>query len=132
MRLHVPDTVAGRSGEGVERADLVQDVVGEVVGGVVDAAAAEAGQVAVADLGSDADVPGHRRLADPAHDGRVAGVEAAGDVGTGDQGQERFVVAEGPAAESLAQICVKVDHPAHHSTPGTVLAYAPVLSAAVP
>ena len=70
--------------------------------------AAEAGEVAVADLGADRDAALGGGGADPAHRGRVAGVEAAGDVGRGDQVEQRVVVAEPPDAESLAEVSVEV------------------------
>src|SRR5581483_2037805 len=43
------------------------------------------------------------------HRHRVAGVEAAGDVGARDPRQELLVVAQPPVAEALAEVAVEVD-----------------------
>ena len=98
--------------------ELVEDVGGEVGGVHVDAAAAEAGEVAVADLGADDD-PALGGGGDGAPDGgRVAGVEAARDVGARDDVEHRLVVAEDPGAERLAEVGVEVDPHGHARTLG--------------
>jgi hypothetical protein len=112
VRLHVAHPGAGQPGEGVQRPDLVEQVVAQFVRVVVDAAAAETGEVAVPDLGADRHAPLGGGGADPAHRGRVAGVEAAGDVGARDDVQQRLVVAQPPGTEALAEISVQV-----HGTP---------------
>ena len=96
--------------ERLQRADLVDDVGGQIVGRDVDEAPSEPGEVAVADLGADPDAV----LARPAgrcvrSAGRVAGVESARDVGAGDHAEHRVVVAEPPHAEALAEVGVEVD-----------------------
>jgi hypothetical protein len=105
VRLHVGDRPERR-----QSADLVPQLVGQLVSRHVDAAAAEAGQVAVAHLGADPDALGRGAGADAAHRGRVAGVEAAGHVGAGDDREQGVVVAQAPDAEALAQVAVQVHH----------------------
>ncbi len=108
VRLEVADPGAVRPAERVERAELVEHLVAQFREVVRDVPPAEAGEVPVAHLGADGDLPLRGGGADPAHGGRVAGVEAAGDVGRGDQVQQRLVVAEPPGTESLTEISVEV------------------------
>nr|BFF03372.1 hypothetical protein GCM10020241_50470 [Streptoalloteichus tenebrarius] len=81
VRLDVADRDSGGAGARLQRADLVQHLVGEFPGVDVDEAAPEAGQVAVGDLGAHRDAAPRGGLADAAHGGGVAGVEPAGDIG---------------------------------------------------
>src|SRR5699024_1440873 len=82
--LDVGDLRAAGTGQCVESADLVEHLVGELGGGVVDEATAEAGLVAVTDVGSD----GHAALSGGLEGlgdiVRVAGVGAAGGSRGGD------------------------------------------------
>ena len=75
VRLDVADPAAGDAGEGVQRAELVEHVGGQVVGGDVDEPATEPGQVAVADLGPDAHAAfgGQRRRCGAGSAGRRRG-----------------------------------------------------------
>ena len=115
VRLDVGDPGAGHPAHRLERAELVEHVGGEVGRVHVDAAAAEAGEVAVADLRADDD-PALGGRGDGAPDGRrVAGVEAARDVGARHDVEHRLVVAEHPGAERLAEVGVEVD-PHGHAT----------------
>ena len=109
MRFHVAHLAPDHPGEGVERADLVDDVGAQLVAGHVHRPAAEPGQVAVADLGADPHIARGRDRADPQHRDRVTGVEAAGHVRAGDHVEQGVVVAEGPDAEALAEIGVEID-----------------------
>ena len=68
-------------GEGLQRTDLVHDVVGQFAGADVQEAAAESGEVAVADVGADDDAGGGRLTAGPADHAGITGVESAGHVG---------------------------------------------------
>jgi hypothetical protein len=113
--LDVEDAVAGRAGQPVQGAELVDQVRHQVGAVVVDEAAAEAGQVAVAHLGADDDPLGHRALAGGQQGPRVAGVEAAGHVGAADHVEHRVVVTELPGAEAFAEVAVEV----HVSPPGS-------------
>ncbi len=71
VRLHVAHPRARRPrANASQRADLVDDVLGQLVRLDVDEPAAEAGQVAVAHLRADRDVVLDRALAHPAHDRR--------------------------------------------------------------
>ena len=94
VRLDITHLAAGDPGEAVQCPDLIEDVVGETLGVHVDAAAAEASQIPVADLRTDGDVPGGRPVTDPAEDVRVTGVEAAGHVRAGHHVQQRLVIAQ--------------------------------------
>ena len=109
VRLDVGDAGAGDLGEGIERAELVEHDIAQLVGVDVDEAPTEARQVGVADLGADRHAPVGRRLAHPSQRRRVAGVGATGDVGAGDDVEHRLVVAETPHAERLTEIAVEVD-----------------------
>ena len=71
--------------------------------------AAEALPVGKPDMGAHVDAA-RQCVADRAvHDGGVAGMEAAGDVGGGQQAEQRAVVAHLPGAKALAEIGVQVD-----------------------
>ena len=108
-------SAAGRSGQRVEGTDLVQDVVGQLDRVHLDEPTPEPGEVAVAHLRPDHHALAHRGDAREAQRGRVAGVETARHVGAGHLAQHGLVVAEGPAAEGLADVTVEVDARAHSS-----------------
>ena len=116
MRLQVRDAGCGHPAHRFERTELVEDVGGEVARVHVDAATAEAREVAVPDLRTD----DHSTLCgsgDGAADGaRVTGVEAARDVGARDHAEHGLVVAEHPGAERLAEVGVEVDRGGHART----------------
>ena len=109
VRLDVAHRRPGHPAHPVQRADLVDDVVGELVRRDVDEPPAEPGEVAVPDLGPDH----HPRLggerAGAAQRRRVAGVEPARDVRRRHEPEHRLVVAEHPAAERLAEVGVEVE-----------------------
>ncbi len=113
VRLHIGDPGAGHARDAVERRDLVDHLVAQLVGVVLDSAPTEAGQIAVGDLRADRDAVGGRRDADATHRDRIAGVEATRHVRRGHDTEERLVVAETPSAEAFAEIRVQV----HHVTP---------------
>lgn len=96
-------------GQRLPRADLVDHVSDQVLGCNVDAAAAEPGEVAIADLRADADTAVGRRLAGARQAGRVAGMEAARHVGAGDHVEHRLVVAQPPLPEALADVGVQIN-----------------------
>ena len=100
---------AGRVRDRLQRADLVDDVGNQVLGGDVDEAPAEAGQVAIAHLRSDANAAFGGRPADPQQPGGIPGVEAARHVGAGDDLEHGVVVAEAPDAKAFAQVGVEID-----------------------
>src|SRR5205814_830850 len=75
VRFQVSDLISGRAREGVERAELIDDVGRQLRGRDIDPAATEAREVAIADLSADPDAAGHRLLAYPSHDRRIPGME---------------------------------------------------------
>ena len=108
MWFDVADGRAGRRGQRRERADLVDDVGGQVGRLDVDESPAEAGEVAIADLGADAYPPIRGRPAHRQQVRRIAGVEAARDIGRGDDVEHGVVITECPDAEPLAEVGVEV------------------------
>ncbi len=102
MGFDVGHRRAGRLRESVQRADLIDDVGEQILWRDVDEPPAESGHVAVADLCADAHAALGGQPAHPQQSGRVAGMEAAGDVGAGDDAEHGVVVAEPPDAEALA------------------------------
>src|SRR5205814_4275878 len=110
VRLDVPHPVAGHAGEPVQLTELVQHVDGQLAGVVVDGAATEPGEVTVAHLRADADAAPDRPRTGPAHDRRVAGVEAARHVRAGDDREQGVVVADRLATVPLAEVRLDVDH----------------------
>jgi hypothetical protein len=64
-----------------------------------------------------ADIHAARQRLDHAalHDGGIAGMKAARDVGRGHQPEQRLVLAHLPWAEALAEIGIQID--VHHSRP---------------
>src|SRR6185503_14171494 len=109
MRLDVRDAVADQRRHPRRRAHLVGDQARDLLRRERDAAPPEAPEVGEAGMGAHGDAAflrrGHRR----GHDLRVAGVEAAGDVGAGDETQHRAVVAHAPGAEAFRHVAVEVD-----------------------
>ncbi|GEM_PF-3878493 len=113
MRLDVSHVGSGDASEAIQGRDLVDDVVGQPRGFNLDGASTKAGQVVIANLGTDDHSTLGRLGTHPAQDVGVARVESAGHVGAGDDPQQGFVVAEGPDAEPLAEITVEIDGRAH-------------------
>jgi hypothetical protein len=109
----VADAGSGDPAERVQGTDLVEHVVGELVGGHVHAAASEAGEVPVGHLRPDGDALGGGPGGDRAQGGWVAGVEAARDVGAADDPEQGVVVAQAPHPEALPEVAVEVDGGAH-------------------
>ena len=114
MGFDVADRSAAGLRQRLQRADLIHDVGEQVFGVDVDEAPTEPGQVAVTHLGSDPHAALGGRPAYPQQPRRVSGMEAARDVGAGDDPEHGVVVTELPDAESFAQVGVEVDtgHPA--------------------
>jgi hypothetical protein len=108
VRLDVGDTRARDTGEGVERAELVEHRVGELARLHVEEAPAEAREVGVADLRAHRHAAGRRGRAGATQRRRVAGVEAARDVRAAHDLEQRGVITELPPAVGLADVAVEV------------------------
>jgi hypothetical protein len=113
--LDVGQLAACRSGESGQRPDLVQHGVLDLPGRELHRAAAKAHQIGEAGVCADA----HAVTSDQAHCAihhqRVAGAGAASDVGGGDEGYQRLVVADAVRAEAFPHVTVEVDF--HTPTP---------------
>ena len=109
MRLDVPHLCPRDPGETLERAQLVDHLLGQRFGFDVDEPPSETRKVAVADLGAQHDTPFGGPLADPSHGRGVTGMKAARHVRAGHHLEQRVVVAECPPTEPLPQIAVEVD-----------------------
>lgn len=99
MRLDVGDAAPDGPRDAVQRRDLIEDVGEQVDGFHVDEPAPEAGEVPVADLGTDDDsvLDGEATRLDEG--GGIACVEPARDVGRGHHTQQTDVVPESPPPE---------------------------------
>ena len=91
MRLDMVQGHVFRVQESLERADLVEDRGVHVFGLDLDAATPEAEEVLEARVGADFHVVGFGEADGLEHEGGVAGVETAGDVGGVDVFYEFFV-----------------------------------------
>ncbi len=109
VRLHVGDPTADRGGAGDQRAELVDRLVGHPVRRGRHLPTSHPLAVGVADVGADPDARLDRRRAGRPHRGRVAGVEAAGDVGARRQRQQLEVGGQLLGADPLAEVGVQVD-----------------------
>jgi hypothetical protein len=96
--------------EGLERADLVEDAVGEFLPSHLHLAPAEALQVRQRRMGADLDAELLRAPDRRAHVVEIRAVEAARDVGDGDVGHDRFVIAHAVEAEALAHVAIDDSH----------------------
>jgi len=114
MGFDVRHRRAGGGRDALQSADLIHDIGDEIFGGDIDESPAEPGQVAIADLRSDAHTTPLGGPADPQQAGGISRVETARDVGAGDDLQHRVVITEAPDAEALAQVGIEIDtgHPA--------------------
>ena len=108
MRLDVLHLDPVCAAEGLERADLVAHEGLDLVGFERERTPAEIEEVGIPGLSANCHTGtpacGHRHL----HHPEIAGVEAAGEIGAGDVGDQALVVAELPRPEALAKIGVEV------------------------
>ena len=105
------------AGEGLQGTDLVHDVGRQFHRGDVDAAPAKPGEVEVSDLGADPHPAPGRGAAGSRQADRVSRVEAAGEVGAGDDVEHRGVVTEFPHPEPFGEVGIEIDG-AHRSSLG--------------
>ncbi|MNE82280.1 hypothetical protein D3C80_1789910 [compost metagenome] len=75
--------------------------------------AAESGEVGIGRMRADADAMLHRQAHGALHDQRIAGMEAAGQVGLVDQRHGVSVVAHLPGAEAFTHVTVEKDASSH-------------------
>ncbi|MNN13701.1 hypothetical protein D3C81_1267400 [compost metagenome] len=113
MRLDVVDLGAGGTAEGVQRADLVQHQRLHFFRRAGHMTTAEAGEVGIGRVRADAHPMLHRQAHGALHDGRVAGMETAGQVGLVDQRHGVSVVAHLPGAEAFTHVAVEEDASSH-------------------
>ena len=109
MRLYVDELGVGGAGEGAHGADLIGDVVLQLLRRDVDPPPPEPEEVRQGDVRADVDAKLLRHADDAAHDGRIAAMESGGDVRRRHQRQDAGVVAERPAPESFAHVAVDVE-----------------------
>src|SRR4029453_5914181 len=109
MRLDMAHSGTGDTSEAIERPDLIDHVIGQTLRVDINAAAAESGEIVVADLGTDGHTAADGCFAYSTQGVGGAGMEAAGDIGAGDDVQQRLVITQLPDAESLAEIAIEVD-----------------------
>ena len=100
---------AFRRGHRGERTELVEHCGFEFGGRHLHGPPAKALQVGEGGVGTEAGAAVTRRAHGVAHHQRVAGMEAAGDVGRIDDRQQRLIVAHLPGAEGFAQIGVQIE-----------------------
>ncbi|MCY1446860.1 hypothetical protein D9M71_634500 [compost metagenome] len=113
MRLDVGDLGAGRAAERIQRAELIQHHGLHLVRRTAHVPAAEAGEVGIGRMRADADAMLHRQAHGALHDQRIAGMEAAGQVGLVDQRHGVDIVAHLPGAEAFAHVAVEEDSGSH-------------------
>jgi hypothetical protein len=115
MRLDVVELHALRIEEALERADLIDDAVGELVAVHLHLAPAEALQVGQRRMRADLDVMRLGQLHGLVHHIRVRGMKAAGHIGDADIGHDAGIVAHAVKPEGLAHVAI--DRQSHLSSP---------------
>ena len=113
VELHMGQPPARRAGHPGRRGDLIADAVLQAFQRHLDAAAAEADQVGEARMGADRHAAVDRQRHGAGHHVRIAGMEAAGDAGRGDQTQKLRIGAHLPGTEAFAHVGVQVDAVGH-------------------
>src|SRR3990170_4580016 len=113
VRLDVAEPQPRGAGEALERADLVEDVILQLVRGDLQAPAPEPEDVRQGGVRADLDAGLRRQLDRPTHHVRVAGVEPARDVDGRDVAHQLGVVSEPPRSEALAHVAIDVDLVCH-------------------
>ena len=106
--FHIFDGRAGGLRQGMEGADLVDDVVRQFRRRHVDEAPPESRKVAVARVCSRGDTGGRCHLAGRSDSAWVAGMEPAGNIHAGNRGANGCVVSEGPVAEGFSDVAVQI------------------------
>ena len=113
VRLHVPHADAGAARDPVERAELGEQLGGDLGRARVERTSPEAHEVAVAGVRAERHAVTGGAPRARGHRHGVAGVEPARDVRARDEGEHRLVVADAPRAEGLAEVAVEVDRRPH-------------------
>src|SRR5438552_9367477 len=100
---------ARRAREGLDRSSLVDDQVVHLLRLDLHDAPAEAQQVGKRRMGADRDAALYGERDGLADGGRIAAVEAAGDVRRADERHDAGVVAHLPGAVAFAHVAVEID-----------------------
>ena len=108
MGFDVSQYRTGCSGQCLQCADLIDHVGTQFVWFDINPTTAESGEIEVSDLCSDPHATRDRRPTGSRQAYRVAGVEAAGEVGTGDDVEHGVVIAEFPHSEALGEVGVEI------------------------
>ena len=123
VRLDVGDAGSRDPGDAVERRQLVEHVGVQLARRNIHRPSPEAREIAIGDVRADRDAVAGGRRAGREHDGCVARVEAAGDVGARHDAEHRVVVAHAPRPERLPEVAVEVDRAIHvPHCPGRIVA----------
>jgi hypothetical protein len=109
MRLDVVELHALALKKAFERADLIDDTVGQFFRAHLHLAPAETLQVGQGGMGANLDTMLLRQPHGLRHHRRIGGVEAAGDVGDRNVRHEPFVVAHLVEAEAFTHVAIDRD-----------------------
>jgi hypothetical protein len=109
MRFDVMQRNPNRIAEGGQCADLVHHIGPDLVLGEVHLAAAEACEVRESWMRADRHVPRGKGGNSPLHHSRIAAVESAGDVRTGDQREQVVIRTDVPGTVAFPDVAVQID-----------------------
>ena len=109
MRLDVHEMQPQRACDRVHGADLVQQVLAQIVRPELDRFSSKTRAVGIRGVRTHGDVVSGGGAQGGRDDARIACMKPTGDIGGGDVMEDRFIVATTPGAERLSHICVEVD-----------------------
>ena len=129
MGFDIAERCTGSPGKRLQCSDLVDHVGGEFSRRDIDPAPPEPGKIEVADLRTDPHAPRGGGPAGARQTHRVTGVEAARQIGAGDDVEHGVVVTEFPDPVSLGEVGVEI-HGRHRISHRMSLSRCGVVSAA--